>query len=60
VDLSLSGTRKEEKILPPAWLTAVHKLRRHLSTLKPEDALDVLLERLAKAPNVQAFCDSLA
>ena len=60
VDLSLSGTRKEEKILPPGWLAAVHKLRRHLSTLKPEDALDVLIERLAKAPNVQAFCDSLA
>ncbi|MGH9858098.1 MAG: transcription termination factor Rho [Acidobacteriota bacterium] len=60
VDLSLSGTRKEEKILPPEWLTAVHKLRRHLSTLKPEDALEVLLDRLAKAESVQAFCDSLA
>ena len=60
VDLSLSGTRKEEKILPPDWLNAVHKLRRHLATLKPEDALDVLIERLAKAQSVQAFCDSLA
>lgn len=60
VDLSLSGTRKEEKILPPDWLTAVHKLRRHLSTLKPEDALEVLIERLAKAESVQAFCASLA
>ena len=60
VDISLSGTRKEEKILPPEWLTAVHKLRRHLSTLKPEDALDVLLDRLQKAESVQAFCDSLA
>ena len=60
VDLSLSGTRKEEKILPADWLTAVHKLRRHLSTLKPEDALDVLLERLAKAESVKAFCESLA
>ncbi|MCI0413361.1 transcription termination factor Rho [bacterium] len=60
VDLSLSGTRKEEKILPPEWLIAVHKLRRHLSTLKPDDALEVLLERLQKAENVQAFCESLA
>jgi transcription termination factor Rho len=60
VDISLSGTRKEEKILPPEWLTAVHKLRRHLSTLKPEDALEVLLDRLQKAENVQAFCESLA
>ena len=60
VDLSLSGTRKEEKILPPDWLTAVHKLRRHLATLKSDDALDVLLERLQKAESVQAFCESLA
>jgi transcription termination factor Rho len=60
VDLSLSGTRKEEKILSPEWLIAVHKLRRHLSTLKPDDALEVLLERLQKAESVQAFCESLA
>jgi transcription termination factor Rho len=60
VDLNQSGTRKEEKILPPAWLTAAHKLRRHLSTLKAADALEVLLERLQRAENVQAFCDSLA
>jgi transcription termination factor Rho len=60
VDISLSGTRKEEKILPPEWLTAVHKLRRHLATLKPEDALEVLLDRLQKAESVQAFCESLA
>jgi transcription termination factor Rho len=60
VDISLSGTRKEEKILPPEWLTAVHKLRRHLSTLKPEDALEVLLDRLQKAESVQTFCESLA
>jgi transcription termination factor Rho len=60
VDLSLSGTRKEEKILPSDWLTAAHKLRRHLSTLKPEDALEVLLERLLKTESVQVFCDSLA
>jgi len=59
VDLSQSGTRKEEKILPPAWLNAAHKLRRHLSNLPPKDALDVLMERLSKAESVQAFCDTI-
>jgi transcription termination factor Rho len=59
VDLSQSGTRKEEKILPPAWLNASHKLRRHLSTLPPKDALEVLIERLAKAEGTDAFCSSI-
>jgi transcription termination factor Rho len=60
VNLNMSGTRKEEKLLPPDWLNAAQKLRRHLSTLPPKDALEVLLERLAKAENVQAFCDTIA
>jgi transcription termination factor Rho len=60
VDLSQSGTRKEEKILPPTWLTATQKLRRHLSTLPPGDALEVLLERLEKAESTESFCASLA
>jgi transcription termination factor Rho len=59
VDLSQSGTRKEEKILPPDWLNASHKLRRHLSNLGSKDALDVLMERLSKAESVQAFCDTI-
>jgi transcription termination factor Rho len=59
VDLSQSGTRKEEKILPPEWLNASHKLRRHLSNLPPKDALDVLMERLSKAESVQAFCETI-
>ncbi|PWT88211.1 MAG: transcription termination factor Rho, partial [Acidobacteria bacterium] len=60
VDLNQSGTRKEEKILPPDWLNATRKLRRTLATLTTMDALDVLLERLQKADSTQAFCDSIA
>jgi transcription termination factor Rho len=60
VDLRQSGTRKEEKLLPPDWLIASQRLRRHLSTLPPRDALEVLLSRLIKAESVQVFCDSLA
>lgn len=60
LDLNQSGTRKEEKILPPAWLNASHKLRRHLASLKLQDAMDVLLTRLEKAESVDAFCSSIA
>jgi transcription termination factor Rho len=60
VDLNQSGTRKEEKLLPPDWLIASQKLRRHLAALPPQEALGVLLERLEKAESVQAFCTSLA
>ncbi|HSP05786.1 MAG TPA: transcription termination factor Rho [Acidobacteriota bacterium] len=59
VDLNQSGSRKEEKILPPAWLNAAHKLRRHLASLKLQDAMDVLMTRLEKAESVEAFCSSI-
>lgn len=59
VDLNQSGTRKEEKILPPAWLNAAHKLRRHLASLKLQDAMDVLMTRLEKAESVDAFCSAI-
>lgn len=60
VDLNQSGTRKEEKILPRNWLVASQKLRRHLSTLPPQEALEVLLSRLEKAESTEAFSASLA
>ena len=60
LDLNQSGTRKEEKILPPSWLNASHKLRRHLANLKLQDAMDVLLNRLEKAESVDAFCSTIS
>jgi transcription termination factor Rho len=46
VDVNASSTRKEEILLSPEELVIVHKLRRVLGALDPQQALDLLLDRL--------------
>jgi transcription termination factor Rho len=48
IDVNPSGTRKEELLLPPDELAIHHKLRRVLSGLESQQAIDVLLDRLRK------------
>ncbi len=48
VDVDASSTRKEELLLSPDELAVTHKLRRVLSALDDQQALDLLLERLRK------------
>jgi transcription termination factor Rho len=49
VDVIASGTRKEEILLAPDELVIVHKLRRVLNALDPEQAIDLLLDRLKQS-----------
>ena len=42
IDISQSGTRREEKLLSPETLRAVTMLRRTLSTMHPVDAMEQL------------------
>jgi transcription termination factor Rho len=48
VDVHPSGTRKEELLLSPDELAVTHKLRRVLSALDSQQAIDLLLDRLRK------------
>ncbi|MGH4008836.1 MAG: transcription termination factor Rho [Pseudonocardiaceae bacterium] len=48
IDVNPSGTRKEELLLSPDELAIHHKLRRVLSGLESQQALDLLLDRLRK------------
>ena len=48
VDVIASGTRKEEILLAPDEMAVLHKLRRVLNALDPQQALDLLLEQLKK------------
>ena len=43
-----SGTRKEEKLLNPTSLAASIRLRKHLITLPPKDAIKTLLDAMGK------------
>ncbi|HEY6275654.1 MAG TPA: transcription termination factor Rho [Streptosporangiaceae bacterium] len=46
IDVDASGTRKEELLLSPEELKIVWQLRRVLHSLEPQQALEVLMERM--------------
>lgn len=59
VDLLLSGTRKEELLLSPDELNRIYVLRRVLSQLSPVEAMELLLEKLAKTRSNGEFLASM-
>jgi transcription termination factor Rho len=60
IDMALSGTRKEEKLLPADTLTRVNMLRRTLSDLKPVEAMEGLIRQLSKTATNAEFLDKIA
>jgi transcription termination factor Rho len=48
IDVSQSGTRREELLLDPQTLHAVTMLRRTLSSMNPVDAMEQLTKQLSK------------
>lgn len=60
IDITRSGTRKEELLLPPKDLNRIWLLRKVLSDMNPIEAMEQLLERLRKTKNNQEFLDRLS
>jgi transcription termination factor Rho len=60
IDISQSGTRREEKLLPPETLRAVTMLRRTLSSMHPVDAMEQLTTQLAKRKSNQEFINLIS
>jgi transcription termination factor Rho len=60
IDISQSGTRREEKLLPPEILHAVTLLRRTLATMHPVEAMEQLTTKLAKFKANQDFIDLIS
>jgi transcription termination factor Rho len=58
MNIAQSGTRKEEKLIPPQYLPKIHTLRRALAGTDPMTAMKMLLERLQKFPSNEAFLKS--
>jgi transcription termination factor Rho len=48
IDISRSGTRREELLLEPKELDLVYRIRRVLSDLSPVEAIELLKSRLGK------------
>ncbi len=59
VDISMSGTRREELLFLPEELTKATLLRRVLSSVKPAEAMQLLLDKMSKHPTNAAFLKSL-
>ncbi len=59
IDIAKSGTRKEEKLYDPETITLVHKVRRVLSTMPPDRAMEGLLKLMAKHPTNEDLLHAL-
>jgi len=59
VDISKSGTRKEELLLPKEQLDRIWILRKLLSPLNPVDSIEFLLDKLSRTDNNADFLESM-
>jgi len=59
IDIKLSGTRREELLLTDEELRKVWVLRKSLETLDTVAMTELILDRLRKTPNNQAFLRSI-
>ena len=55
IDVDASGTRKEEMLMTPEELRIVWQLRRVLHALEPQQALEVLMERMKETKSNAEF-----
>ena len=60
IDISQSGTRKEELLVPPDILKKMYVLRRILNPMGTVDAIEFLMGKLRETPKGnQTFFDSM-
>ena len=59
IDISQSGTRKEERLLRPEVLQRVTLLRRTLVQMNPVQAMEALVKKLADYPSNAAFLEKI-
>jgi transcription termination factor Rho len=59
MDITRSGTRKEELLVPADQLKKMYVLRRILNPMGTMDAIDFLLDKLRNTKNNGEFFDSM-
>jgi transcription termination factor Rho len=59
MDITRSGTRKEELLVAPDQLKKMYVLRRILNPMGTMDAMDFLLDKLRQTKNNGEFFDSM-
>ena len=60
IDISKSGTRKEELLLPKEELNRVWVLRKVLTPLSPTEAMELLLSKMGKTKTNGEFLNAMA
>jgi transcription termination factor Rho len=60
IDITKSGTRKEELLLPKDELTRVWVLRKVLTPLSPTEAMELLLSKMSKTKANAEFLAAMA
>jgi transcription termination factor Rho len=60
IDISKSGTRKEELLLPREELNRVYVLRRVLNPLSPVESMELLIDKLSKTRSNAEFLASMS
>jgi transcription termination factor Rho len=60
MDITQSGTRKEERLLEPDVLKRVTLLRRTLVTMNPVQAMESLIKKMGQFPSNAAFLQRIA
>jgi transcription termination factor Rho len=55
IDISRSGSRKEELLLDPHELKLVERLRKALADMQPVDAMELLISKLRKVKTNAEF-----
>jgi len=59
IDVATSGTRREEKLFRPDQIDSVYTLRRGLSQMPPQAAMEWLIKRIAATPSNDALLAGL-
>jgi transcription termination factor Rho len=60
MDISQSGTRKEERLLDPEALKRITLLRRTLVQMNPTQAMELLVKKIGETPSNAAFLDKIS
>ena len=59
IDLLKSGTRRDDLLLTPKELKAVELIRKITNSMRPDDAVETLLNLFDKTRNNDEFCDRI-
>ncbi len=60
IDITKSGTRKEELLVPKEELNRIFVLRRVLNPLSPSESMELLLDKLGKTRSNAEFLNSMS